>query len=149
MADLSQIQMVALSHLFLVKLDMVDIGLWTEFSGLSAEYDVEEYEEGGNNWFSHKFPGRLTYGNITLKRPIDGDSAKLHGWFASLMGTSAVRSTASVTVYDAELTAVAAWNFIDVIPVKWSGPSFSAGDEAVAVEELEFAHHGFTPWFVS
>lgn len=140
--------MVALSHLFHVKLDMVDIGLWTEFTGLSAEYDVEEYEEGGNNWFSHKFPGRLKYGNITLKRPIDSDSGKLHGWFASLMGSSAVRSTASVTVHDAELNAIAGWNFIDIIPVKWSGPTFNAGDEQVAIEELEFAHHGFTPWFV-
>jgi phage tail-like protein len=136
----------ALSHLFHAQIDMVDIGLWSEFSGLSATYDVEEYEEGGNNFFSHKFPGRLKYDNITLKRPLDKESDKLHGWFMSLMGASAVRTTASVTVYDADLKAVAAWNFIDVVPVKWTGPTFNAGQEGVAMEQVEFAHHGFTRW---
>lgn len=134
----------ALTHLFHAKIDMVDIGLWSEFRGLSATYDVEEYKEGGNNWFSHKLPGRLTYPNIKLKRPLDKDSGKLAGWFASLMGTSAVRTTASVTVYDSDLNAIASWNFIDVIPVSWTGPDFNVGQESVAMEELEFAHHGFT-----
>lgn len=136
----------ALTHLFHAKIDMVDIGLWSEFSGLSASYDVEEYKEGGNNLYVYKLPGRLTYDNITLKRPLDNESEKLHGWFASLMGSSAARTTASVTVYDSDLNAVATWNFIDVIPVSWTGPSFNAGDEKVAMEELEFAHHGFSRW---
>lgn len=134
----------ALSHLFHAKIDMVDIGLWSEFTGLSAAYDVKEYEEGGNNFYVYKLPGRLTYENITLKRPLDKESDKLHGWFASLMGNSAVRTTASVTVYDSDLAAVATWNFIDVIPVSWTGPDFNAGDEQVAMESVEFAHHGFT-----
>ncbi len=136
----------AMTNLFHAKIDMVDIGLWSSFSGLSATYEVEEYKEGGNNFFTHKFPGRLDYGNITLKRPVDADSSKLAGWFASLMGTSAVRSTASVTAFDADLAEIATWNFIDVVPVKWTGPNFDAGSAQVAMEELEFAHHGFSRW---
>lgn len=135
---------IALTHLFHVRIDMVDVGLWSEFSGLSAKYDIEEYEEGGNNWFTHKFPGRLKFENIQLKRPVDSDSMKLYGWFASLMGTSAIRTTATVRAYDSDLAQVATWNFIDVIPVSWTGPEFSANDEKIAMEKLEFAHHGFT-----
>lgn len=136
---------VGLTNLFHAKIDMVDVGWWSELSGLKAKYEIEEYKEGGNNFFTHKFPGRLEYDNIELKRPFDRDqSAKLWGWFASLMGQSAVRSTATVIAYDYELGVVATWSFIDVVPVKWKGPDFNAEGAKVAMEQLEFAHHGFT-----
>lgn len=136
-----------MTNLFHAKIDMVDVGWWSDFTGLSAKYAIEQYAEGGNNWFTHKFPGRLEYENIKLKRPFDNDdSDKLWGWFASLMGQSAVRTTASVAVYDYELNVVATWNFIDVVPVAWTGPTFNAAEAKIAMEELEFAHHGFTRW---
>jgi phage tail-like protein len=30
-------------------------------SGLSVEYDMEEFKEGGENRFTHKLPGRTKY----------------------------------------------------------------------------------------
>lgn len=133
----------ALSYLFHVKLDWVDVGLWTECTGLAAKYDVEEYAEGGQNMFVHKFPGRVKFENIKLKRPVNKDSEKLAKYFASVLVGSVARSTASVSVYDANLEEVATWNFIDVVPVSWKGPDFNVENEKVAIEEFEFAHHGF------
>lgn len=133
---------VAIAVLFHVTLDGVDVGMWTECSGLSAKYDVEEYAEGGQNAFTHKLPGRLKYENVTLKRGLDGDSAKVAKWFAAV-GESRDRSTASITAYDEDLQAVTAWTLTDVVPVSWTGPSFSADGGKAAVEELELAHHGF------
>jgi phage tail-like protein len=34
-------------------------------------------------------------------------------------------------------------------PVKWTGPSFKAGDSAVAVETIELAHHGITYMYLA
>ncbi len=34
------------------------------------------------------------------------------------------------------------WTFRDAYPVKWSGPSFKAGDNAIAIESIELAHNG-------
>jgi phage tail-like protein len=133
----------ALSHLFHVTLDWVDIGLWTECSGLGVEYDMMEWEEGGQNFFVHQLPGRMKFTEITLKRPIDKDSPKLRKYVASVIIGSAVRSTASIAVYDANLTKIQSWSFIDVVPKSWKGPTFSANDEQVAIEEFTFAHHGF------
>jgi phage tail-like protein len=133
---------VAIASLFYVTVDAMDIGTWTECSGLSAKYDVDDYEEGGQNRFVHKLPGRLKYTNAKLKRAVDADSAKVARWFSSLAKTGA-RSTASITAYDGDLEVMATWGLVDVIPVSWSGPSFSVDGGKVGIEELELAHHGF------
>ena len=35
-------------------------------SGLSVEYDIEEYKEGGENRFTHKLPVRTKYADLVL-----------------------------------------------------------------------------------
>lgn len=133
----------ATAYLFQVSIDGHDIGLWTECSGLSAQYQVEEYEEGGQNMFVHKLPGRLKFDNVKLKRAIDQQSGLVASWFASVHASSVVRTTASIAVLDPEGATIADWHLIDVVPVRWSGPSFKAGQSGLAEEELELAHHGF------
>ena len=34
------------------------------------------------------------------------------------------------------------WNVRAAWPVKWSGPAFDAGSDAIAIESLELAHEG-------
>lgn len=133
---------VAIASLFFVTVDAIEIGAWTECSGLSAKYEVTDHIEGGQNAFVHKLPGRLTYTNITLKRPIDADSGKVAAWFASMKRSDST-STAAITAYDENLDVLATWNLVDVIPVSWTGPSLSVDGGKVATEQLELAHHGF------
>ncbi len=38
--------------------------------------------------------------------------------------------------------AVAEWTFVEVWPVRYAGPSFSADSAKVATETFEFAHNG-------
>ena len=47
------------------------LGNWTKCEGLTVEYDVHEYAEGGLNGYVHRLPGRAKYQNIKLTRPID------------------------------------------------------------------------------
>ncbi|MDX1620633.1 MAG: phage tail protein [Nitriliruptorales bacterium] len=131
------------AYLFQVEIDGHDIGLWTECSGLSAQYEIEEYEEGGQNMFVHKLLGRLKYENIRLKRSVDQQSGRVASWFSSVHLSSLVRTTASIAVLNTDLEKVADWHLIDVVPVKWTGPTFKAGQNGLAEEELELAHHGF------
>lgn len=133
---------LAIASLFWVTVDAVDIGSWTECSGLKVSYDVQEYKEGGQNGYVHKLPGRISYGNITLKRPIDPDSAKVAKWVASL-GKDGARSTASITAYDGDIQPMATWSLVEVFPVSWTGPSLSVDGGKVGTEQLELAHHGF------
>jgi phage tail-like protein len=129
---------------FDVKIDGVELGSFTGIDGLSAEYDIESYEEGGVNGYVHRLPGRLKYSNVRLTRPVDQSSKALASWFGSLgEGKGGKRYTAKITAFDDNLEPVAEWSLVDVCPVKYSGPTLSTEGGRVAIETLEFAHHGF------
>lgn len=133
---------VGISWLFHVTIDAVDIGVWTECSGLSAKYEVEEYREGGENMFTHKLVGALKYDNVKLKRPLDHQSGAVARWFAQAPSMT-TGATASIKALDRNLKQITAWELADVYPVSWTGPTFNATGNNLATEELELIHHGF------
>jgi phage tail-like protein len=49
----------------------------------------------------------------------------------------------TVVMYDTGRIPVMTWTFRRACPVKWSGPTLKSDDNSVAVEEIEFVHHGF------
>jgi phage tail-like protein len=119
-----------------------DLGAWSKCDGLSIEYEVKEYPEGGQNTFVHKIPGRVKYQNIRLTRLINKDSAKVATWVASLQAT-VKRQTAEISALDPKGETIATWNLEGVYPLKWTGPSFDIGSNAAATETLELVHNGF------
>lgn len=137
------------SATFLFEVDGKEIGRFMEVSGLQVDIEVEQIEEGGQNGFSHKLPGRMSWPNLTLKRGITQNDSLLawlnqsSGEGFAAAGNSLTRSTAAITLMGAGGKRVRAWNFDGAFPVKWTGPSFAANSNDMAVEELEIAHHGF------
>jgi phage tail-like protein len=127
---------------FEVKIDGVEIGSFTACEGLSAEYEIFEYQEGGLNAYVHRLPGRLMYSTIKLTRPVDETSGSLAAWF-SRQQQSVERKTASITAFDAKGNQLARWNLAGLYPARWTGPTFSSDGGAVAKETLELAHNGF------
>ncbi len=132
----------AIELYFKVTIDGKDLGSFISCSGLSLEVKVERVEEGGNNGFVWKLPGRIEYTNIKLARPIGPDSKLLAAWIAG-MSAHFTRTTARITALTPTGAELVSWTLADVIPVKWDGPSFNAESGKVAQETLELAHHGF------
>ena len=132
----------AVSISFTVTIDGHDLGAFMTCDGLALEIQVEQREEGGNNSYVHMLPGRVKFSNVKFTRPVNGDSGKVRSWLAS-MTRQVRRTTAEITACTADGTKVASWGLTGVIPVRWSGPSFSAESPKVATETLELAHHGF------
>jgi len=134
---------------FLVEVDGVEIGQFMEITGLEVNVEVEEVQEGGENSFVHKLPGRMSWPNLVLKRGITQNDALLT-WMNKSSGeqfaansNKLTRSTAAITLMGAGGKRLRAWNFEGAYPIKWRGPTFAAGSNDMAVEELEIAHHGF------
>ncbi|MEV4509109.1 phage tail protein [Dactylosporangium sp. NPDC049525] len=128
---------------FNVTIDGQDLGSFTALDGLTAEYEVKTYQEGGENGFVHQLPGRLKFGNIKLSRPVDLQSKALGAWFHLLAkGIGTRRHTATVVAFNDNGEPVAEWTFVGVWPVKYTGPSFSTETAKVAIEAFEFAHNG-------
>jgi phage tail-like protein len=134
----------AVSVRFVVKLDDVDLGSFSSCEGLGAEVVMETREEGGNNGLVWQLPTRLKYPNIKLTRPLGKETESIAKWFAS-MATGYTRRTATIEAMRADGTIVAQWGLLDVVPVRWSGPSLSADSPKIVTETVEIAHHGFLP----
>ncbi len=144
MPDLDTAQTVR----FRVKIDGgTHLGDWSKCDGLSVEYDVFEYKEGGENTYIHRIPGRVKYQNIKLTRPINKDSSQVAKWIASLKtktGRQQIkRETAEISALDSQGSPIVTWNLDGIFPVRWSGPSLDIGSNQVAMETLELAHNGF------
>jgi phage tail-like protein len=134
---------------FLFEIDGVEIGRFMEVNGLEVTVGVEEIEEGGENSYVHKLPGRMTWPNITLKRGIT-QSDTLLSWlnkssgeqFAA-SGNKLTRSTAAITLLGPSAQRLRAWEFDGAFPIRWKGPQFAVASSDSATEELEITHHGF------
>ena len=134
---------------FLFEVDGVEIGRFMEVSGLEVTVGVDEIEEGGENSYVHKLPGRMTWPNITLKRGITQNDTllswlnKSSGEQFAASGNKLTRSTAAVTLIGPSAQRLRAWEFDGAFPVRWKGPEFAVTSNDMATEELEITHHGF------
>jgi phage tail-like protein len=134
---------------FLVEVDGVQIGSFMEISGLEVSVETEDIQEGGQNSFVHKMPGRMTWPDITLKRGITQTDGllkwlnKSSGEQFAANGNKLTRSTAAITLMGPGGERLRAWEFDGAFPIKWTGPSFAVSSNDMAVEELVITHHGF------
>ena len=128
---------------FYVQVEGVAQAVFTEVSGLALELSVEEVEEGGNNAFVHRLPGRCKVSNLTLKRGITKSNDFLK-WSTKVAQGTIERKNLSVILYDLDGSEAMRWTFEQAYPVKWSGPQFKADDTSVAIETVEFAHEGLS-----
>jgi len=126
---------------FLVKADDCTIGRFAHCHGLSAEYEIEEYAEGGQNAFVHKLRGRMRYPNLVLSRGITHESG-LMDWFLQTK-KAGERGNISVSLLGPDGKPVRRWGFEAAFPVRWEGPVLNARSHTAATETLEIAHRGF------
>lgn len=126
---------------FLVEIEDMIVGGFSEVSGLQAETRVEEYREGGVNDFVHRLPGGTGYPNLVLKRGLT-DSEALWQWHQDVVRGKVSRKSGYVILLDSEGKETWRWNFIGAYPVKWVGPDFRADRGTVACETIELAHNG-------
>jgi phage tail-like protein len=125
---------------FQVSINDAVIGQFAEVSGLTVEYDIMEYQEGGEPRFVHKFRGGMKYPNLVLKRGVTYEDALLQ-WFFDRSDREH-RGDVTLNLLGDDGKRARTWSFASAFPVKWSGPSFNAKSTNVATETLEIAHQG-------
>ena len=128
---------------FLVEIDGLLVGGFSECRGLSAQTETYEYREGGVNGYAHQFAGPTKYPSLELKHgltPID----TLWAWHQDVAAGIVTRRSGSIYLLDERKLPVMWWDFRDAYPIRWSGPELSASSTTVAVESVEFAHRGLS-----
>ena len=123
---------------FLVEIDGIVAGGFSECSGLSTENDPIEYREGNEDTTVRKLPGLKRFGNIVLKRGLTQDKA-LWEWRKMVMDGKTERRAGSIVLLSEAREVVLRWNFREGWPMKWEGPALNAKANEVAIEELVIA----------
>jgi phage tail-like protein len=119
------------------------LGGFQECTGLDTSLEVEDYKEGGVNDRIRKFPSRLTWSNIVLKRGI-GFGDDLWNWHAAYVTGTGKRRDGLIVLENDLHVPLKMWQFARGLPIKWTGPTFSAKASEVAIEALEIVHEGIT-----
>lgn len=129
---------------FMVTIDDVYAAVFTECTLPNLQVETMDVKEGGQNGFTHKLPVRVNVGTVKLKHGITHDIKLLNWYMLVLQGNikDATRKV-SVVLQDSVGEPISTWHFLNAYPIKWVGPQLKAGDNSVAIEEIELAHHGF------
>jgi phage tail-like protein len=109
-------------------------GFFTECSGLGSEHELEERKAHG---VIRKIPGRLKWGDITLKRGISSDTA-MWEWrkLVEQGDMERARKNGSIIMFDRSSNPIAKWNFENAWPSKITGASQKADSNEFGVEEV-------------
>jgi phage tail-like protein len=70
------------------------------------------------------------------------DDAELWNWRQTVMEGKIERKNGSIILMNDTGEEQARWNFTDGWPSKWTGPSFNATGNDIAIETLEIVHEG-------
>jgi phage tail-like protein len=128
---------------FKLEIDGISRAGFRECSGLDATSDAVDYREGTDKAYSlGKLPGESKYTVIILKRGITDDHS-LWDWHKKVTDGKIERKNLSVVLMSSGKEKIR-WNFTNAWPTKWTGPSFNANANEVAVETLEIVHEGVT-----
>ena len=115
---------------------------FSEVSGLQRAYETVTYRHGLSAWEGESIVSYQVdaYQTITLKRGTLalGDTF-LYQWL-----DSQEVETMTISLCDANASAVVTWHVAQAIPVKLSAPTFSADSNDVSIDTLEVMASGIT-----
>ena len=136
---------------FLVEIEGLLVGGFSEVTGLQVEVEVEDYKEGGLNEYVHKLAGPTRYpSNLVLKHGLMGVDT-LWEWHHEVTRGIIKRRNGSIILLNSAREPMNGareprwcWNFRGAYPVRWSGPDLRASSAEVAIETLELVHRGLS-----
>lgn len=129
---------------FLVEIEGLLVGGFSEVTGLQIETVVETYREGGLNEYEHKLAGPTRYpSNLILKHGLT-DIETLWGWHQDVTQGIVERKNGTIYLLDRMRLPAMWWDFMEAYPVKWAGPELRADSNTVAVETVELVHRGIS-----
>lgn len=133
-----------LGYNFLVEIGGLLTGGFSRVSGLECNLQVEQYQEGGVNDYTHQFPSQVTYPNLVLSHGMTDLNGLWH-WFDAAASGVVLRLNGTVMMLGNDRLPVMWWNFKNAYPIRWVGPDLDASNAStVMVEQLELVHQGVT-----
>ncbi|HYH04276.1 MAG TPA: phage tail protein [Bacillota bacterium] len=128
---------------FLVEIDGLIAGGFTEISGLSIQVEVERKMFGGHNDYEYKFFKAVKFPDLVLKRGV-GDPDVFWNWYQDVLKGKIQFKDGSIYLLDLTGQQIRGWHFFGAYPIKWDGPTLNSASNTIAMESLTLTHHGLS-----
>lgn len=135
---------------FLIEIEGILVGGFSECSGLEVETEYYDYREGGVNEYMHRFIGPTKYQPLILKHGLTEMNVINGLWTWHQEVVQAIdtgkfkRRNGTIYLLSKQKKPVKWWNFKDAYPYKWTGPQLKADSGDIAFESVELAHRGLS-----
>jgi phage tail-like protein len=129
------------SFRFRVEIDGINQAGFTDVSGIDTSIEAIDYRVGNDPTHSRKLSGLTKFSNITLKWGAT-NSIDMYTWIMNAMEGQVERKNIAIHAMDEEGGDIATWTVEAAWPIKYTGPTFEAKGNNVAMEQLELAHEG-------
>ena len=120
-------------------------GYFTEVSGMGIRVEAIDYREGGAAPAVRKLPGRVSYGDITLRWGMS-QSPEMWEWLMTAVNGTVERREVSIILLrpDGQLPEQVRWNLHGAWVTEWRGAELDASAQGVAIESMVLTHEGLT-----
>ena len=130
---------------FLVEIQGLIAGGFSQVSGLSIKTDVKVFREGGVNTHEYKVPEQTSYTELVFRQGVS-DFDLLWSWYQDAIDGKVVRRNGTIYMMNHAGVPLRWWNFVRAFPTAWEGPPLDATANQVTVQALTLAHEGlFNP----
>lgn len=132
---------------FLVEISVPDVSdelckaTFSECEGLEMNMESKTFHQGGQNNQQVHLAGKVSYGQLTLKRGMSKDFG-LWRWFSEVMKTTQreIRGQGIVVMLDGAQQKQITFKLKDCLPIKLRAPSLNAQSGGIAIEEMQLVY---------
>jgi len=107
-----------------------------EVSGLTVDVNLDTYNEGGENRFVHRLPGRTKYSDLVLKRGMTLVSGVTAWAIDGIENFNYVPTNLIVSLLDENHLPVSSWYIVNAIPIKLELSPFNAEEGKIVIESF-------------
>ncbi len=107
-----------------------------EVSGLSVTVNVDTYNEGGENRFVHRLPGRTSYQDLVLKRGMTLVSGVTAWCIDAIENFNYQPTNILISLLNEDHLPVSSWYIANAYPIKYEISGLNAENGQIVVESM-------------
>ena len=107
-----------------------------EVTGLNVDVNLDTYNEGGENRFVHRLPGRTRYSDLILKRGMTLVSGVTAWCVDAIENFNYQPTNMLISLLNEDHLPVSSWYITNAIPIKYDISGLNAEQNQIVIESI-------------
>jgi phage tail-like protein len=115
-----------------------------EVTGLNVDVNLDTYNEGGENRFVHRIPGRTSYSDLVLKRGMTLVSGITAWCIDAVQNFNYQPTNMLISLLNEDHLPVSSWYITNAIPIKYDISGLNAEQNQIVIESMTLRYEYYT-----